>query len=130
MLWGRRYKDDTTPANSSTLAGYVSKQLKFANQSTSFKLFFIYNKPAAANIKFYYKISNSSDNSIHSNLPYVLAPYDTDLISSETKSDLSEGSIHIENLKPFDTLSIKIVYTSTNTNKIPRVRDFRIVALA
>ena len=130
MLWGRRYKDETTPFNSSTLAKYVSKQLQFANPSTSFKLFFIYNKPSAANIKFYYKISNSSDNSIHENLPYVYAPFTTDLISSEAKDNLSEGSIHLQNLTPFDTLSIKIVYTSSDTNKIPRIRDFRIVALA
>jgi hypothetical protein len=130
MYWGRRYKDETTPSNSSTMAKYVSKQLKFANKSTSFKLFFIYNKPSAANIKFYYKISNSSDNSVHQNLPYVYAPFASDLVSSETKGDLSEGNIHLEGLNPFDTISIKIVYTSTDTNKIPRIRDFRIVALA
>jgi len=130
MLWGRRYRDEITPTNSTTLAKYVSKELTFANSSTSFKLFFIYNKPPVADIEIYYKISNASDSSIAKNLPYIKAPFDSTLVSSDTKTELNEGSIHLLGLSPFDTISVKIVYTSTNTNKIPRMRDFRIVALA
>ncbi len=130
MSVGTRFKEEITPLNSSSTSKYVSRELKFANPSSAFKIFFNYNKPAAADIQFYYKVSNTFDNVVHATLPYNALSYSSPLKSSENKQDITEGSIFLEGLKNFDTLSIKIVYNSSNTNKIPRMSDLRIVALA
>jgi hypothetical protein len=127
---GTRFISEITPHGSSSVAKYVSKPLVFANISTAFKIFFDYNLPSGCAINFYYKISNSIDSSNHKDLNYIPITYDTSLIIDNNNNNISSGSIIEEGLSNFDTLSIKIVYTSINPHRFPRMRDFRIVALA
>lgn len=127
---GIRFRNELTPAGSSSVADYVTKKMKFANQSTAFRLMFTYNMPSVAGIDIYYKLSNSFDSSDHSALPYTLLVPDTTLLTSENKSVMYNASLQQTGLTPFDTLSIKIVYTSTNTSKFPRMKNFRVIALA
>ena len=130
ILVGTRYRAETTPGGSSSISAYVSKELRFANLSTSFKLIFTYNKPTNADITLYYKISNSYDSVVHSTQSYIELVPDKDLISSDNKEKLYTANLHTLNLTSFNTLSIKIVYNSVDTNKFPRLRDFRVIALA
>jgi hypothetical protein len=130
MVVGTRFVSEISPGGSSSVAKYVSKPLTFANISTAFKIFFEYNLPNGCGIDFYYKTSSFSDNTNHSDLPYTLISYDADLLISSNINQINSGAVHVENISNFDTLSIKIVYTSNNAHKFPRMRDFRIVALA
>lgn len=127
---GTRFISEITPYGSSAVAKYVSMPLVFANISTAFKLFFDYNLPAGCGIEFYYKISNSLDSSIHKNLNYNSIAYTDALKTENNNNNINSASVFVEGLSNFDTLSIKIVYTSINPHRFPRMRDFRIVALA
>ena len=127
---GLVFRNETAPYGSSSVSDYVTKKMKFANQSTAFRLMFTYNMPSVAGIDIYYKLSNSFDSSDHNALPYTLLVPDTTLLTSENKSVLYNASMQQTGLTPFDTLSIKIVYTSTDTSKFPRMKNFRVIALA
>jgi hypothetical protein len=129
IVAGSRFIDETAPGGSSAVAKYVSKPLTFGNISTAFKLYFDYNLPSGCGIDFYYKTSSVNDSSIHATLPYTKLSYTDNLIISSSTS-MSSGAVFLQGLPNFDTLSLKIVYTSSNAHLFPRMRDFRIVALA
>lgn len=130
MLVGTRFFSEITPHGSSSVAKYVSMPLVFANVSTAFKLFFDYNLPSGCNIDFYYKISNSLDSSKHNDLTYAKIDFLRPLVVDNNNNNISAASAFVEGLFNFNTLSIKIVYNSSNSHRFPRMRDFRIVALA
>ena len=130
VLVGTRFISEITPHGSSSVAKYVSMPLVFANISTAFKLFFDYNLPSGCGINFYYKISKSTESVLHNDLNYIPLTLSTSLKTDNNNNNISAGSAFVEGLSNFDTLSIKIVYTSINPHRFPRMRDFRIVALA
>ena len=130
MLVGIRFVSEITPHGSSSVAKYVSMPLVFANVSTAFKLFFDYNLPSDCNIDFYYKTSNSIDSSNHNELTYTKINFLRSLVVDNNNNNISAASAFVEGISNFDTLSIKIVYNSSNSHRFPRMRDFRIVALA
>ena len=130
MLVGTRFVSEITPHGSSSVAKYVSMPLVFANVSTAFKLFFDYNLPSGCNIDFYYKTSNSIDSSNHNELTYTKINFLRSLVVDNNNNNISAASAFVEGISNFDTLSIKIVYNSNNSHRFPRMRDFRIVALA
>ena len=127
---GTRFIDEISPVGSSAVSKYVSKQLTFENLSTSFNMFFDYNLPSGSAIEFYYKTSDSNSGVSQSSLNYKKMVYPKSLIVSSNTKQINAGNIQIDSLANFDTLSIKVVYKSNNSNTFPRLSDFRIVALA
>jgi hypothetical protein len=128
--YNTRYLDEITPMGSTSVSKYVSRPLQFVNISTGFKLFFTYNQPYNTNIDFYYRTSNSGvEGVIHKKLKYTKID-NIGTKSSNNKNGFFEGAVTVTGADDYDVISVKIVFNSGDSNKTPRLRDFRIVAVA
>ena len=121
--------DETAALNSSSLSKYVSKIISLENQSTSVKVMFAYTKPVEANIEVYYRIGNSSALDVVDNSTYTLIT-NAGLISTTDTTSYSDTSYELTNLPAFTAIQIKIVMRSSDTSKVPKLKDLRIIALA
>jgi len=128
--YNTRFRDEIAPSSSKSISKYVSRPLKFANPSTGFKLFFTYNQPHDTSIDFYYKVSNSMESaSSHKKLKYNKIE-NLNAKSTSALGAWTEGTATITDLNEYDMISVKIVFNSIDSTKTPRLKDFRIVAVA
>lgn len=128
ITFSTRYLDEITPLGSSSVSKYVSKQLKFSNISKGFKTIFTYNKPSNTFIDLYYRISDSrSEGIIHSDLKYT--KIDTINFLDCEKLSYRESEVTINNIDDFDTINIKIVFNADDSNNVPSLKDFRLIAV-
>lgn len=128
--YNTRYLDEITPMGSTSVSKYVSRPLQFVNISTGFKLFFTYNQPYNTSIDFYYRTSNSGvEGVIHKELKYTKID-NLGTKSSNNRGGFFEGNVTVTGVDDYDIISVKIVFNSGDSNKTPRLRDFRIVAVA
>jgi hypothetical protein len=130
IVYNTRYLDEIAPMGSTSVSKYVSRPLQFVNISTGFKLFFTYNQPYNTNIDFYYRTSNSGIEGVnHKSLKYTKID-NIGTKSSNNKGGFFEGNTTVTGVDDYDIISVKIVFNSADSNKTPRLRDFRIVAVA
>jgi hypothetical protein len=130
IIYNTRYLDEIAPMGSTSVSKYVSRPLQFVNISTGFKLFFTYNQPYNTNIDFYYRTSNSGVEGVsHKSLKYTKID-NIGTKSSNNKGGFFEGNTTVTGVDDYDIISVKIVFNSADSNKTPRLRDFRIVAVA
>jgi len=128
ITFSTRYLDEITPLGSSSVSKYVSKQLKFSNISKGFKTIFTYNKPSNTFIDLYYRISDSrSEGIIHSDLKYT--KIDSINFLDCEKLSYRESEVTINNIDDFDTINIKIVFNADDSNNVPSLKDFRLIAV-
>lgn len=129
-----RFFDEITPYGSSTLSKYVTTKINLANPSTFLKIKFASTCPTVANIGVYYKIGLVGSNQDFSTVEYIKATdAQTNDGSGLVKSNnglFTDTEIDIPDLPDFDSVTIKLVFTSTNSTKIPKVKDLRIIACA
>jgi hypothetical protein len=123
------FVDEIAPINSSGVAKYVSKIVTLENQSTVLKVMFAYTKPTAANIDVYYRIGSSSALDTLNTSIYTLAT-NAGLVSTSDTISYTDGAYELTGLPAFTAIQIKLVMRSTDTSKVPKIKDLRIIALA
>ncbi len=123
------FVDEITPINSSCVAKYVSKIVSLENQSTSLNIRFAYTKPIEANIDVYYRIGSSSAIDAINKSIYTLVTNDGLVSTSDTKS-YTDATYMLTGLPAYTAVQIKLVMRSSNTSKVPKMKDLRLIALA
>jgi len=122
--------DETAPHGGSAATKYLTREIKLDQTSTSLKVLASVYRPDVADVDFYYKIKTSPDQNFEK-LDYVLldrpAVYGR---ASRDISDFKEFDYEVRNLPEFNSIAIKIVLKSKNSSVVPKVRDFRVIALA
>jgi hypothetical protein len=124
------YADDIISSGASNLANYVSTVITLRNQSTGFRVYLDANIPNEADIQVYYRVDklNSSDN-IKKKL-WTLVESDAALVKTSHPDNFIETVYSLEDVSPFDQIQAKIVMKTTNTAKVPRIKNLRIIVLA
>ena len=144
-----KINDDLTgeadsPSGGDALAKYISRQVTLTDgfDATDLSVFLTVNKPATTNVYVYYKVLSQYDPGTFNDRPWTsmsqttnlnnIALNDTDFIEyqydpSTTTTNYTASSVTYTSFKTF---AIKIVMTSTNTTKVPRIEDLRTIALA
>ena len=121
---------------------YITKKVALENSATALKCIFSAHKPQSAEIKVLFKILRSDDASDFDELGY-------DFFNTDGSTDIAVGSSLDDDdfqeyvftagvtddgigtpLPEFIQFAIKIVGQGTNAAQVPRVRDFRVIALA
>lgn len=126
---GDNYINEIAPINSSSSSKYVSKMVSLELMSTSFKLMFAYSKPYEANIDVYYRIgSNSALNELNNSI-YTLVT-NSGLVSTSDINSYTDATYELSALPAFTAIQVKLVMRSTDTSKVPKMKDLRIIALA
>ena len=136
------YRDSTQPDGDQNGFIYMTKKVALENSATALKVIFSGHKPQSAEIKVLFKILRSDDASDFDELGY-------DFFNTTGDPDVAVGASLDDNdfqeyvftagvtddgigtpLPEFIQFAIKIVGQGTDATQVPRIRDFRAIALA
>ena len=126
-----KYKPETDPLVGSSASKHVTKSISLLAAAQGLKVFLGVNKPAVCGVNLYYKacMGEQSYNSIN----WVLADVDTVMPPDEDPNVFREYIYTIGGdtgtLPDFTKFKLKIVFTSSNSSKIPVIRDLRAISL-
>jgi hypothetical protein len=121
--------DEISPIGSSTHSKYVTKKVSLASAANTLKIRMSVNSPTASNLAVYYKTSPVGTKNAYSTINYTLAQPDA-LFPKVQYGDtpFTDVDYTLTGLTAFDAFSVKLVFTSTNSSEVTRVKDLRIVA--
>ena len=124
------FVDETDALDCSALARYITKKIALKDTSEALKIMFTGNRPDGSIIEVYYKTQAPGDDSNFDELPWVHATPENVPLTTEDATRFEDFEYLDDNLTAFKYFAVKIVMKSENSSKVPRVRDFRAIALA
>ena len=136
VMWLSRFKSEVAPIGSSTTSKYVTKKINFSRPSNMLRIMFDAIIPSEADVEVYYKTGLSVSSDFISSR-YIKADLSNVYIKSE--DEFKAIVIDVERLPtdapsatlaPFDSVMVKLVMKSINRAKVPRIKNFRVVACA
>lgn len=125
-------------------ARYITRKVTLADglDAGDFRVFFAAYKPSTANIYVYYKILSSDDADVFDNKGYQLMTVIQgagnlslnqddmkDFVYAPGSANIADDRVQYGSFVSFKYFAIKVVMTATDTTKVPRIKDFRVVAL-
>ena len=122
------YTAETDPVGGSALAKHLTSPVTLEAPGVGLKVIFAANRPAESEIELYYRTNGGGD-TILSETYWTLATIDNVIQSDDNLNVFREYRYTIDNLDTFDTFQFKVVFKSTNDALVPRLRDFRAIAL-
>lgn len=122
-----RFKNDYTPLGSSTYSKYVTKKIQLANPSTFLKIRFGATIPLDSDIEVFYKLGLVASSEDFSTVEYRVAKFASQRANDGIFKDIE---IDIPDLPEFDSLAVKIVFKSSNSTRVPQIRELRVIACA
>lgn len=120
-----RYFSEITPAGSSSYSKYVTREISLANPSTFLKIIMSANVPTMANIEIYYKLGTVGSYEFFETVEYKKATY---IFDKNNNGLYVDSEVDLVDLPEFDSVTVKLVFTSTNSCYVPQVKDLRIIA--
>lgn len=125
-----RYVDELTPEGSSTLSTYVAAPVKLADPCTGIRVTIDTLLPIDTTIDVWYR--TSVFNSVTKLLDerwYPMSPLQR-LVPTNDFQNFVEVVWEINDLKLYDNVQTKVVFRSDNNAVTPRIKNFRMMALA
>ena len=117
---------ETDPVLGSSKAKYLTKNVKLADAADGVRIFMDVNRPSSTNIEVYYRVSDNEETI--DTLNWTLAtseepiPFDDSMQYSETEFVIDPPGV-------FTVFCVKIVMKSSNSSRVPTVKDLRVIAL-
>ena len=126
VTWLSHFKSEYAALGGSTHSKYVTKKINFSRPSEMLRIMFSAVIPNDAEVEIYYKTASGVSGDFIASRYYKATP------SSYTKSEneFTEVVANVENLEPFDSVMVKLVMKSINKARVPRIQDFRVIAVA
>ena len=125
------YVEATAPRDSTAMAQYVTKPIPLVTPANSLKVFLGAYRPSEGDIDVYYRLIQEGSSDNISNKEYTLMNsivYQGPSVDVGDFKDYEWAEDYLDD--EFTTVQIKIVLKSTNTSRIPRLKDYRTLALA
>ena len=122
---------ETVPDTGTATAKYVTKQINLSNNATTLRMLYSANVPnlTGTDVNVYYKVGDSASTTFKDQ-PYILATAATPYAKTQNYDQFSEAEYLIENMTPFNSIKVKLVFKSGNTSQVPRVKNLRVLAYA
>ena len=127
IQWLSHYRDEYAPQGSSTHSKYVTKKINFSRPSEMLKIMFSAVIPDEAEVEIYYKTGIGVEGDFIASRYFKATPK-SGFVKSE--NEFTEIVADVEGLNSFDSVMIKLVMKSINKAKVPRIKDFRVIAIA
>ena len=140
--------NETNPSGGDAKAKYVTRKIALQKPADYLKIYLTAVRPSGTEIQVYYKVRNDADSELFIAKPWVLMSQESPLanVYSINNSDFKEyifypsvanyttnavikylsGGVTYQN---FIEYAVKIVFKSNNSSVIPRISDFRGIAL-
>lgn len=123
------YVSELSPTGSSALSRYITKKITLGTAANSLQVVFAANRPDGALIEVYYKTSVLGADTRIEDQAWTQMSLDSLVTTSENASEFKDYTYTVNSIGEFSVFAIKIVFKSTNAARVPRVRDFRAIAL-
>lgn len=126
------FVSETDPSEGSIAAKHITIPLTLQEAAVGLKILLSANRPSEADIDVYYRTGTGDD--VLADQPWVevaattTIPPDNDRVTFREYEYLAGGDGG--SLASFTTYQVKIVMTSTNSSRVPKIKDLRIIALA
>lgn len=125
---------ETNPRGGNALARYITRKVTLAPnfESLDLKVFLLANLPTGTSIKVYYKVAPVTDPLFEDNnwVQMVVessgVPSEVGFVEYKYKTSTENA---IESGDRFKIFAIKIVMLSSDTTRVPQIRDLRVIAL-
>jgi hypothetical protein len=124
-----KYIDDIAPTNGTQYSKYFSKRVDLKNPSTFLNIKFAANVPNEAGLDVYYRLNKVGSSNLDSS-PYILLAPDVAITKSSGGNSFTDITYSAKDLQAFDGIQVKLVFRSSNSCKVPLVKDLRITACA
>jgi hypothetical protein len=124
------FVSSTDPEGDSNEAIYITRKVQLNTPATALKTLFASVKFASSDVQVMYKILRSDDASDFDELGWTSLPQDGTVNDSTNTDDFIDYEYAVDNLDEFIAFSIKIRMQGTNSAEVPRIKDFRTIALA
>ena len=132
------------PSGGSATAKYISRRVSLTDgfDASDLSVFLTMNKPAGTNVYVYYKVLSQFDPELFDDRPWQVMTQTTNVNNvaltddefTEFQFDPSGGNVNYTasgaTYTTFKIFAVKVVMTSTNTTKVPRIQDYRAIAMA
>jgi hypothetical protein len=125
---GISFVAETVSSGGSTLSKYITRKIELNEPADTLRIIVLANNPPQAGIALYYKVQTTLDQNFDA-LPWVgpVTPVSPIKISDNPNS-FSEVEYNVDPAA-FTAFAVKISLTSTNSSKVPSLRNFRAIAL-
>jgi hypothetical protein len=126
ISWLSHFKSEYAVSGGSTHSKYVTKKINFSRPSEMLKIMFGAMIPTEADVEIYYKTGIGVQGD------FITTGYKKAVPKSYTKSsgEFTEVIADVEGLEAFDSVIVKLVMKSINKAKVPRIKNFRVIAIA
>jgi len=125
------FVNETDPSQGSHLSKHVTRPVVLEEDAVGLKVLIGANRPSASDFLVYYRTSDGSTDL--GDTSWTLASIDTPVPSDENPDVYREYEYLIGNqgggLTPFTEFQIKVVFRTTNSSRVPTIRDLRVIAL-
>ena len=121
------YVDEISPVGGTALSKYQTIPITLEQPASGLQIMFSANIPPAADIRLYYRSIMSTSSKSISKATWTLVP--TTYRNSQGDEFLDQ-TYKLNALPLFNAAQFKIVLISTDTTKVPLIRDFRAICLA
>ena len=127
------YIAETNSGSGSAMSKHVTIPINIIEPAVGLKVLLSANRPSGSFVDLYYRtLPIGSDDDINT-VNYVQASLDTSIGTDDNRDIFREYAYTIGGLggtlTPFTTFQLKIVFRSTNTSRVPRIKDLRAIAL-
>ena len=126
LTWLSHFKSEYAAIGGSTHSKYVTKKINFSRPSEMLRIMFSAMIPSDAEVEIYYKTGSGVSGDFIASRYYKATPKSY----TKSESEFFEVMADVENLEPFDSVMVKLVMKSINKGKVPRIKDFRVIAVA
>lgn len=126
----RSFVSELSPTGASSLARYITRKITLDLNATALKIIFSANRPDGSTIETYFKTQVAGSDQKFEELPWIAATSQVIPLTTENTSTFKDYEFLNQSLTPFTLLAVKIVLKSQNSSRVPRIRDFRVIALA
>jgi hypothetical protein len=135
---------ETYPSGGPAVARYITRKVTLADgmDAGDFRVYFAAYKPSNATISVYYKILSADDMDVFDNKGYQLMTVVQgqnnislnqqdlkDYVYAPGTNNIADNRVQYGSFVSFKYFAIKIVLASSDTTMVPRIRDFRVVAV-
>lgn len=124
-----RFIDERAAKLGSISSKYLNRRMNLAQPSNGLKIVFSACKEPTSNLTLYYRVQRIDDPTPFEELPFTVATIDSFPGDSAHPLDFRDYEYTINNLPDFNVVQTKIGMTGSNTAQVPRIKDFRCIAL-
>ena len=124
-----KYIPESKSFNCSAASRYLSKQVSLQDPSENLKIFFGAVREQEADIDVYYKTRGPYETTEWNDIDWIRIDVPDEVIAiSQNSDDVKDYSYTVEDIPPFNAVSVKLVMNSTNSTQVPIFSDLRIIA--